>query len=147
MDEQLVLFDKKIQPVKSVSSTVTIKRIDGKTTQKTYKGNGKVCRDCGEWKDYSEYYVDSLQYYYRCKSCCKIAQQQLKKIKESAPPKPDRCECCGKDMEGKSFYCDHDHNLTKFRGWVCRYCNEAAGNVGDTYQGAVKLLNYLYERK
>ena len=145
MDEQLILFEIKSEP--SESSTLSIEKADGKVTSKTHSGSGKVCRECGELKDYSEYYVDRLQYYYKCKACCKIYNDQLKQVKLNAPPKPDRCECCDKDMKDEAFYCDHYNNSTKFRGWVCRYCNEAAGNVGDSYEGAVKLFNYLYERK
>ena len=71
--------------------------------------------------------------------------KQLKEVHKKAPPKPISCECCGKIPN--KWACDHYPNTTKFRGWVCWECNNAAGSVGDSYEGAVKLFNYLYAKR
>lgn len=140
--KQLNLFNK----TENKKLELSIVKRDGKISTKEHDST-KYCPKCKQTKAASEFYVDRLLLYYKCKACCKIYKDQLNKAKENAPPKPNFCECCGKDMKGLSFYCDHYPDTEYFRGWVCRYCNEAAGNVGDTYEGAVKLFNYLYERK
>lgn len=109
--------------------------------------NTKVCRICKIEKSVEEFYLDRGAVYSKCKDCCKEYSVNLKQAKENAPNKPENnsCQCCGKLTE--KWYCDHHPNTNLFRGWVCFECNTAAGNVGDHYTGAVKLLNYLYNRR
>lgn len=108
-------------------------------------GNTKQCRICNKYKTLDNFYLDRGAVYSKCKQCSKEYNKGLKAAKENAPPKPDRCECCGSKVD--KWYCDHHPNSNKFRGWVCFKCNNAAGSVGDSYEGAVKLFNYLYQRK
>lgn len=55
---------------------------------------------------------------------------------------PEWCECCGRLPE--TVLClDHDHVTLKFRGWICRQCNAAIGQLGDTIEGVQKALAYL----
>ena len=107
----------------------------------------KKCRICEETKSVEDFYLDRGAVYSKCKKCCKEYNEGLKKAKETAPTKPENnlCECCGTVVE--KWYCDHYPNSNRFRGWVCFKCNNAAGSVGDSYEGAVKLFNYLYKRK
>lgn len=107
--------------------------------------DNSTCRICGEKKPIENFYLDRGAVYSRCKDCCASYRKLLNVAKKNAPEKPDRCECCGKEVD--TWYCDHFPDTDKFRGWVCFSCNTAAGYVGDHYHGAVKLLNYLYNRQ
>lgn len=71
----------------------------------------------------------------------------MRKIKKEAPTKPKngKCQCCGKPVY--KWVCDHHPNTDIFRGWICRDCNIASGLMGDSYDGASQLFNYLYSRK
>lgn len=40
------------------------------------------------------------------------------------------------------LHMDHDHRTGKFRGWLCRECNLAAGAVGDSVKVANGLADY-----
>lgn len=105
----------------------------------------KTCRICKLEKSIEDFFLDRGKLYSKCRDCFKQYNKDLKAVHKSAPPKPEKCECCGKIP--KKWACDHYPNSTRFRGWVCWECNNAAGSVGDSYEGAVKLLNYLYERR
>lgn len=105
----------------------------------------KVCRICRVEKSTEEFYLDRGAIYSKCKDCCKEYSIGLNEAKKNAPDKPDKCECCGKSVD--KWYCDHHPQTSKFRGWICFNCNNAAGSVGDSYEGAVNLLNYLYNRR
>lgn len=105
----------------------------------------KVCRICNEEKSLDNFYLDRGTPYSKCKECSAKYGKELRAVHKVAPPKPERCECCNK-IPAK-WICDHYPNSKIFRGWVCFECNNAAGSVGDTYHGAVNLLNYLFSRK
>ena len=57
--------------------------------------------------------------------------------------KPERCEICNKE---KDLFPDHSHITKKHRGWLCRGCNTAIGQLGDTIKGLKKAIQYLIER-
>lgn len=61
---------------------------------------------------------------------------------EPTRPEPEACECCGRPAD-QTLCLDHDHVLQKFRGWLCRKCNAAIGQLGDTIDGLEKALAYL----
>ena len=105
----------------------------------------KVCRICNETKNIEDFFLDRGKPYSKCKDCFSEYQKDLREAKKNAPPKPDKCECCGRIPE--KWVCDHYPKTDIFRGWVCSDCNLAGGYMGDTYDGAVKLVNYLYARK
>ena len=50
------------------------------------------------------------------------------------------CEVCGSTKE---LCYDHDHTTMKFRGVLCRSCNKAIGQLGDTKEGILRALKYL----
>ena len=61
-----------------------------------------------------------------------------------------KCACCGKSGEEgryKNMAVDHCHKTGKIRGILCSKCNRAAGLIGDTSEGALKLYNYLKENE
>jgi hypothetical protein len=105
----------------------------------------KICRICKIEKPLEDFALDRGAPYSKCKECSKKYQEQLRTVHKIAPPKPERCQCC--NVIPKKWVCDHYPDSTIFRGWVCWECNNAAGSVGDSYEGAVKLLNYLYQRR
>ena len=105
----------------------------------------KVCRICHKEKPIDDFHLDRGSPYSKCKECFSDYQKGLRNAKKTAPDKPEKCECCGKIPE--KWICDHYPGTDNFRGWVCSNCNLAAGYVDDSYEGAVKLVNYLYQRK
>ena len=112
----------------------------------------KSCIYCKEEKSLSEYHKhptnkDGLDS--RCKSCQHRSSRESRKIKKTAPPKPDGCECCGVDpmtRQYKTFWVlDHDHETKIFRGWLCDECNRI-GKLGDTLEGVMRAVKYLQSR-
>lgn len=51
------------------------------------------------------------------------------------------CALCGK--ASKKLDVDHDHDTGKVRGLLCRACNVALGNLGDSVAGLTRALDYL----
>ena len=49
-------------------------------------------------------------------------------VKKAGRPRPSKCEICGR---GGVICFDHCHVTEKFRGWLCRKCNNALGMVDD----------------
>ena len=104
----------------------------------------KTCIYCKEQKELSEFpkhkqNKDGIDN--RCKCCIKKQAKIRNKIRKTAPPKSEICECCG--QEGKKIVLDHDHETNKFRGWLCDQCNRAIGQLGDNVEGLQKAINYL----
>jgi hypothetical protein len=59
-------------------------------------------------------------------------------------PRPEVCEICGGAPDkGKVLHFDHCHTKGHFRGWLCRKCNLALGNVEDNVQRLEQLIAYL----
>lgn len=89
----------------------------------------------------------------RCRSCIKKRKLIVSKIRETAPPQPQFCECCGKPPNKGAninprrrvmgLMLDHDSVTNTFRGWLCGDCNRAIGSLGDNIEGLEKALNYL----
>ena len=83
----------------------------------------------------------------RCRKCVKEQSKIRSRLKKSAPPKPDVCECCGINPEEKQYRAywvlDHDHKTNTFRGWLCDECNLGIGKLGDNLDGVMKAVRYL----
>jgi hypothetical protein len=59
-------------------------------------------------------------------------------------PRPEVCDACGGPPDPKrGLHFDHCHTHGHFRGWLCRSCNLALGNVGDDPARLLKLVAYL----
>lgn len=56
----------------------------------------------------------------------------------------DKCEIC---ESTKELCYDHDHNTMEFRGVLCRSCNRAIGQLGDTLESLNKVVSYLERKK
>jgi len=50
------------------------------------------------------------------------------------------CEICDSTKE---LCYDHDHVTMKFRGVLCRQCNRALGQLGDSLDRILKVVDYL----
>lgn len=50
------------------------------------------------------------------------------------------CEICNSTKE---LCYDHDHVTMKFRGVLCRQCNRALGQLGDSLDRVLKVVDYL----
>lgn len=106
----------------------------------------QICVKCGIEKPISEFRRRGegknknriLKY---CFDCERYTFKVIKKLKKTAPPKPDACECCGRT--DCKLVLDHDHKTNTFRGWICDNCNVALSRCGDTLEGAKNLVNYL----
>jgi len=104
------------------------------------------CRTCSEVlpsfnfrirKDRSNYRVKD------CRSCERRINRETHKIKKTAPPMPDKCDCCGSDKSGSVLHLDHCHETKTFRGWICNRCNNGIGSLGDNIDGLNMAIKYL----
>lgn len=105
----------------------------------------KICIYCGKRKNKASFakhshHKDNLDN--RCRNCVKKHAKIRKKLHKKAPPKPEKCECCGKLIK---LCLDHDHETNKFRGWLCDRCNTGLGKLGDNLDGVIKAFNYLFQ--
>ena len=59
-------------------------------------------------------------------------------------PRPEICDACGGPPDKNiGMHFDHCHKHGHFRGWICRECNLALGNVRDDPNRLLKLVAYL----
>jgi hypothetical protein len=91
----------------------------------------------------------------RCKTCIRIRNKRLARLRKIAPTKPEKCECCGISIHDESMrnrrygglVLDHDDTVVNdnysFRGWICESCNRGIGSLGDTSVGLKRALEYL----
>lgn len=78
-----------------------------------------------------------------CKECSLINEIKSRKGRQEARagrPRSASCEICGK--YGKIVF-DHDHDSDVFRGWICSRCNFVLGEVGDSQELLMKLVEYI----
>jgi hypothetical protein len=81
-----------------------------------------------------------------CRSCMNKRGETIRKVRRTAPPVPDSCECCGKSFEGvskKNIHMDHCEITKSFRGWLCMHCNVGLGYLGDNIEGLQNGIKYL----
>jgi hypothetical protein len=111
---------------------------------------------------------------YVCASCIEPIKHVMTRLKNHNVP-ADRarllassphCEVCGVDILEKNrrhdgvttslLVVDHDHSCCPtesfscgqcVRGLICRHCNSAAGFVGDQYERAYRLAQYLFNHQ
>jgi|TARA_R110000796_G_C14206962_1_gene392671 hypothetical protein len=114
----------------------------------TLDPNGKTCVYCNKTKSLKSYpkhigHKDNLDT--RCKTCIKKQSQIRNRLRKTAPPQPNLCECCNK-VPKKHFVLDHVHDTEEFRGWLCDHCNLAIGLLGDSIEGVQQAIEYLNDR-
>ena len=113
----------------------------------------KKCVYCKIEKPLSDYpkhinHKDNLDS--RCRECIRKGAKVRARIRKTAPPKPDVCQCCGRvplayNSDKVKWCMDHDHITETFRGWVCEDCNLGIGKLGDNIEGLEKAVRYLKE--
>jgi len=79
-----------------------------------------------------------------CKDCQKYNASVVARIKETAPPVSDNCDCCGKT--DTKLVLDHCYHTEQFRGWLCSHCNLSIGLLGDDEDGILRALSYLRKK-
>lgn len=103
----------------------------------------RECRLCNQYKTLEHFSSNGRKNAVenRCKECIKLNAWIRRELKKTAPPKPNKCECCGKQTDVLCI--DHCHNSLEFRGWICAPCNRGIGQLGDNIEGIKKALTYL----
>ena len=103
----------------------------------------RTCRICLQSKPEDEFSENGRKRAKenRCKPCVNAASAVRRKLKKTAPPKPETCECCGQKTEKMCL--DHCHDALTFRGWLCESCNRGIGQLGDNIEGLQRAINYL----
>ena len=75
-----------------------------------------------------------------CRLCATTLDKETRAARKNAPPKPERCDCCHKEVK---LFADHAHGSTAFRGWPCKDCNTGIGLLGDNLEGVLQGAIYL----
>jgi len=111
----------------------------------------KKCIHCKQLRDMDYFEKKKHERNHRnvCKICRKSNLRKLNRIKKAwlqipgniLPVLGTACEVCGRT--DKKLYFDHDHSTEKFRGFLCRTCNTAIGQLGDDVAGIMSALGYL----
>jgi protein-arginine kinase activator protein McsA len=95
----------------------------------------KECNTCNETKSVTDFYKHpemALGRFNVCKSCYIRRENIKKRLKKGfGSLRTDHCECC--DKTDVKLQLDHCHKTEKFRGFICRSCNQVLGNYGDNY--------------
>ena len=110
------------------------------------KGGVQECKECHRILPLGAFttHVPRVDGSYRIRKICRECMRQMYKeqrvVRKNAPPRPDRCDCCHKDMK---LEVDHIHGTFTFRGWLCRNCNSGTGALGDTLEGVLQAAMYL----
>lgn len=74
----------------------------------------------------------------------KVAQRAIDLETIAGRPRPEICDACGGAPDKNiAMHFDHCHKHGHFRGWLCRECNLALGNVRDDPNRLLKLVAYL----
>jgi post-segregation antitoxin (ccd killing protein) len=78
----------------------------------------------------------------------RVAKAALDLEAMAGRPRPVVCDACGGPPDPKrGLHYDHCHKHGHFRGWLCRECNLALGNVRDDRARLLKLVAYLDRTK
>ena len=110
------------------------------------------CPICYEMKHKSEYYLlyrsitkNWLKVSEGCKPCYTEKVQLRHHLHKKAPPKPEHCECCGRNFKeyGIKAELDHCHTKKVFKGWLCTKCNGGLGRFNDDTELLHKAIVYL----
>jgi len=55
----------------------------------------------------------------------------------------DKCDICGKAVDGRNKHLDHDHKTLVIRGVLCTQCNVLIGMCNDSTHILTQAINYL----
>jgi len=114
----------------------------------------KICRKCGRdlpvtsfrWRGEG---TVKKRINIDCKECVAADDRIRNRLRRTAPPVPDVCDCCGKSplepyrSQHKKLCLDHNHKTGEFRGWLCDSCNVALSRMNDDISILKKAIKYL----
>ena len=104
------------------------------------------CNRCNETKSVTDFYKHPEMASGRfsvCKACYTSRENLKVRLKKGYNSlMTDHCECCG--QTDVKLQLDHCHETEKFRGFICRSCNQTLGHNGDTY-ASIKKADWLDE--
>jgi hypothetical protein len=83
---------------------------------------------------------------YRVRTTCLECYNEDRKLRRNMHHIYEKKETCDICKKTKELFPDHSHKTNKHRGWLCRGCNTAIGQLGDTIEGLRKAEQYLIER-
>lgn len=110
------------------------------------------CPICKGVKHKSEYYTQTLilkepklKVSEGCKPCYQEKVSLVRQLHKEAPPKPDTCDCCGRNFKEYGLIPELDHCHTKkvFNGWLCAQCNGGLGRFEDSLERLEKAVEYV----
>lgn len=123
----------------------------------------RTCKDCGLCSDNLQLFAKNKESKYGRRNLCLVCtvkrnynQPKKKEWKTDYQVKKrygislsvylqrmnsaTECGCCGSEDE---LCYDHDHVTMEFRGVLCKTCNRAIGQLGDTIGALERALAYL----
>ena len=106
------------------------------------------CRVCSEIKNQKHFHLVTKNNFeaYRLRTTCGPCYNRDRKVRRGMDivyTLPLACDICNIKKE---LFPDHSHITHLHRGWLCRSCNTAIGQLGDTVKGLEKARQYLIER-
>jgi len=106
----------------------------------------------GKLREYNRRYIrdetGELTDSYKARLQFKTAQWRDGQETMAGRPRPKVCDACGGPPDAnRPLHYDHCHSKGHFRGWICRECNLALGNVRDDANRLRKLIAYLKRTK
>ena len=112
------------------------------------EGPAPACGACGGTERFA---TRSRSYPFgRCRVCAIVRFRKWKlgispsRQRELWEAQGGKCACCGDVLvPGRDTHLDHDHETNEVRGFTCRWCNMAIGNLKDSPLRARKLALYL----
>jgi hypothetical protein len=124
------------------------------------RDNERNCYLCKRWLPFSEFYSEYTNLgglSQRCKTCNTVKKYKLTAVTytELLNKQDGKCLGCCRTPEEVSMVLlcvDHDHNCCPTpgkscgncnRGLLCRQCNTAIGQVGDSIETLQRLIEYL----
>jgi len=111
------------------------------------KNDTKICTKCNVEKPIHEFHVaqkTNVGDFFRVKGRCKECANKERNVTRNIIPEwpnPGICEL--KNCINPATVADHDHETSKFRGWLCKECNTGFGKLGDSFESAEDLYNYV----
>lgn len=137
--------------MKYCTNCKNIKQINDFNNGKNWKdGKYPHCKYCEKIRN-AKRYIEKREYLLLKNKEWREANKDkrkayMRKFRHSITPlrtEPDMCEVCGNPPTSKGLHLDHSHELNKFRGWLCHYCNVAIGMAHDNPEILKKLAEYL----
>ena len=108
----------------------------------------RKCSECHQFLSVDLFHLNGTKnasghcyLYQACKTCKNRITKEVQYIKKTAPPRPDKCDCC--NLKTDKLTIDHKHGTRILRGFLCRRCNIGNGNFKDNLEGILGAAVYL----